>query len=324
MATELREEVSETDFRGTARRSKRARRAGKKKTLVIKDPTEDTVDMIYEIFQYALLVQVEALIRTRSFPTELKESVMYLWLLYSNKTQLRRKKSKGTTNRNISLNPDMLQPRVIESMHTFKNSYFLVLIYLACRELQLPVFSGDILRMAARGDIPYMSCYSHLPPLLEKKMKLNTLYFVLVKKPILPTWSEFMKAVSTFVTFFNFEYELNFPPLNTPLLIFELVKRLDLPADFYVFAVAIQDIRKWGLEKRTRVEEMEVRLASNLAVALKIFTNAETFFTQGLLKNEVANRYPVIRNLFKAHFARTYSSNPDITKHLRADVISDV
>lgn len=108
--------------------------------------------------------------------------------------------------------------------------YSLVLCYLGCLLLRLPVFIRDLQKWANSGAIPYFFTAPDLP---EELVSRFDLYRSGIERKNIPNTSKMRKAARTFRTLFEKRFNVTIPPPNAPLVWFRTVKDLCLPPEFY-------------------------------------------------------------------------------------------
>ncbi|KAJ3212596.1 Protein ERGIC-53-like [Dinochytrium kinnereticum] len=76
--------------------------------------------------------------------------------------------------------------------------------------------------------------------------------------PSIPQLSAISTSVKTFMQFFQYEYELIFPPVNKALLAIEISRRLRLPLELHMFALILDDLRNRFSRKKEDLEDEEM------------------------------------------------------------------
>ncbi|KAI8833207.1 hypothetical protein BC829DRAFT_408014 [Chytridium lagenaria] len=290
-----------------------------KESLKRKQKHRVTSERAYEIFQYALRIKSRLFRESKKLPVDFETSVMNIWLLYCSRTSLKlQKERRKTTNRNIKqgISQWKVQPKNLEKMATLKSAYFLCFIYLGCRELRLPYFLSDIVRSAEIGEIPYLGCYKMLPKdLLPTNLDKISLNGTLGLQPVMPALKDLRDSVDLLQQFFRYEYDIDFPPENFPLLSIELTKRLYLPPELHVLSCAIYDLQNCLIRSRVDFENVELVLCASLGVALKLYCNTSRPFIQD--ETEPPNPSPKLVDVFKRHLESQVRESGLRSKYIR-------
>ncbi|CAP93511.1 Pc16g08410 [Penicillium rubens Wisconsin 54-1255] len=122
-------------------------------------------------------------------------------------------------------------PRLVDSV---------ALCYLAAFLMRLPVCVSDFHNMIMRQEIPYARVLAtiprdmrdRLPPELTAILEVNTI----------PNAERFHRGVLAIVLFYQRRFELDLPPLNTPMLLFRHIRRLALPIEIYDATRILQEL----------------------------------------------------------------------------------
>ncbi|CAG7977530.1 unnamed protein product [Penicillium nalgiovense] len=207
--------------------------------------------LFLQIYQLILWKQCHALVHEHGFPEELEIVVRDLWALRlqdfeSRITDPTEDDDDDTESELFSSQP----PETDESRDGFKpNSRYLewprlidsvALCYLAAFLMRLPVCVSDFHNMIIRQEIPYARVLAtiprdmrdRLPPELTAILEVNTI----------PNAERFHRGVLAIVLFYQRRFELDLPPLNTPMVLFRHIKRLALPIEIYDATRILQEL----------------------------------------------------------------------------------
>lgn len=114
----------------------------------------------------------------------------------------------------------------------------LALCYLACLSLSLPVRVGHIYNWAKNGQLLFLGALDEVPG--EMTLRLPGSYHrALTVKHTSFQGGELHQAVLELILEYHLNYDMVFPPLNTPLLLLHYLRELALPAEVYVHVRAM-------------------------------------------------------------------------------------
>lgn len=109
--------------------------------------------------------------------------------------------------------------------------YCLALCYLGCLTLSLPVRVGQVYNWAKDDRLLFLGAFDALP--LEMTARLPGSYHRALKvKNTSFRGGELHQAILELVLNYHLNYEIVFPPLNTPLLLLQFLRELGLPCKF--------------------------------------------------------------------------------------------
>lgn len=106
----------------------------------------------------------------------------------------------------------------------------LALCYLGCLSLSLPVRVGQIYEWARSDQLLFLGAFDDLPQEMTDRLPGSYQRALLVKKASLQG-GELHQAVLELVLEYHLNYEMVFPPVNVPLLVFHYVRELALPGE---------------------------------------------------------------------------------------------
>ena len=201
-------------------------------------------DLYLKSAQLILRHQVWFLIYKRGLPVELETVVHDLWSLrivqlekkigntqsYESQSQYQVYSSNDSdTEAEVeSLDPDSYEkmfkptPNLIDC---------LALCYLAVVTLRLPTTLGDFLRWIIDAQMPYKRAIKHLP--VTMRDRLAPTYHSLLDPNAVLSPERLHHYVLRNATILAKQYGVTWPKLNSPLLLFRLLKELALPLELY-------------------------------------------------------------------------------------------
>lgn len=104
----------------------------------------------------------------------------------------------------------------------------LALCYLGCLSLSLPVRVGQVYEWARSDQLPFLEAFDGIPKEMTDRLPGSYHRALLVKHKSFQG-GELHQAVLELVLEYHLNYEMAFPPLNTPLLLFHYLRELALP-----------------------------------------------------------------------------------------------
>ncbi|KUL88545.1 hypothetical protein ZTR_05370 [Talaromyces verruculosus] len=159
------------------------------------------------------------------------------------------------------------------------------LCYLACLLLRLPVSIGDIYKYAIRNEIPFVKALKSIPQ--EMKDRMSPQHTRDLSIQVMPSNEDIHETVNQLVAMYSREYNVVFPPLNMPLMLFQFIRQLALPLEIYPIVRRLQQLfkfrfkfsskKKWTLKAENYPE---AQLLGLIVVATKLifpFSNAKGF-----------------------------------------------
>ncbi|KAK2872060.1 hypothetical protein FQN49_002593 [Arthroderma sp. PD_2] len=157
-------------------------------------------------------------------------------------------------------------PRVIDS---------LALCYLGILLLRLPVSVGYMQKWITEDEIPFLRPVRFIPP--EMKERLPAIYHLALDIKNIPNGDQFHRAVADLVMLYYRDFSVEFPAVNSSLLLFSYVKQLAMPIELFS---AVKQLMKrvdftYTFPKDTtgkflRIYMPEVQLMSLVVVAAKL------------------------------------------------------
>ncbi|CDM26542.1 hypothetical protein DTO006G1_3297 [Penicillium roqueforti] len=216
--------------------------------------------LFLQTYQLILWKQCHALVHEHGFPEELELVVRDLWALRlqdfearitdstdgdDNDTESEVFSSQAAKDepRDMGFKPNsryLEWPRLIDSV---------ALCYLAAFLMRLPVCVSDFHGMIMRQEIPYVRVLATVPR--EMRDRLPPELTAILEVNSIPNAERFHRGVLAIVLFYQRRFELDLPPLNLPLVLFRLIKRLALPIEIYDTTMILQDLLGFTLQYPT-------------------------------------------------------------------------
>lgn len=151
----------------------------------------------------------------------------------------------------------------------------LALCYLGCLSMSLPVRVGQIYNWAKDDHLLFLGAFDALPAQMTARLP-GAYHRALKVKNTTFRGGELHEAALELVLDYHLNYEMAFPPLNTPLLLLQYLRELALPTEVYVHVRAM--LRLLGLQctfdmdrKRfKRLDHPDILLISCVVFATKL------------------------------------------------------
>ncbi|KFY01653.1 hypothetical protein O988_02618 [Pseudogymnoascus sp. VKM F-3808] len=237
--------ADEDDF-NTEGRKTRKRRKEVAETGIVYDGI-DAIKLYAQCWQVVLRKQAMWLISSRGMPPELETVIRDLWAV-----RIRSIRGVGEDERDVrdgsgfsstsegetegeddGIGIEMSRrhrkiarekglPKLIES---------LALCYMAMLLLRLPVSVGDLQKWAEQHEIPYFRVIQDIPA--DMRSHLPPKYYSALETRSSLRRGRLQQCIGELMLNFTTNFNILFPPLNTPLLIFRFVKELCLPLEIY-------------------------------------------------------------------------------------------
>ncbi|RFU35597.1 hypothetical protein B7463_g655, partial [Scytalidium lignicola] len=156
-------------------------------------------------------------------------------------------------------------PRLVET---------LALCYLGILLLRLPFTLGDILTWAKMQEMPYFRAIKEIPK--DMRLHLPSHYHASLEVHSTMKGEDLQTATLEVAQFFSYHFEMGFPPLNTPLLIFKYMRDLGLPVEIYGAVRRLAELLDFDFtypktHKRYRILDYpELQLMCLITVATKL------------------------------------------------------
>ncbi|KAL4929450.1 TFIIB-type zinc finger domain-containing protein [Aspergillus undulatus] len=236
-------------------------------------------------YQLILWIQCHALVNNRGFPPQLENIVRDLWAL--------RLETYAKTIADVEdedSQPEFFSSQPASAREDTETEAFtpgsklvkwprlvdtVALCYLGTLLMRLPVSVADFHRMILRNEIPYYRVFNHVPH--DMKDRLPQEYIALLETTRLLKAEDLHTAVFDLLLYYQRQFKMQFPPLNTPILLYRLIRRLALPVDIYPVTKRLQTLVGFTFEyptkivgKRKPLDKPELQLATLVVIATKL------------------------------------------------------
>ncbi|KAI8610759.1 hypothetical protein BC830DRAFT_1172467 [Chytriomyces sp. MP71] len=234
--------------------------------------------LLFEALQLSLKAQVLALINKRGFPPEIEHIVRDLWLAVVTRQGIveRASRSSATKNRQAQNQSTATQYTNKQPRILMTPNIQLLLIYLGCKHLRLPVMLCDVYRWAESGVIPFLNALDNLPSDFLQYVARHALAMKLFQKFSMPSLTHLQAELVTLTSVFK-TMDIQFPPMNRPLILLRLVKDFKIPLELYVATEYVWEALYRYLQQQHRQNfsiwlksKPEMVLMSCLIVAIRI------------------------------------------------------
>ncbi|KAJ2233477.1 hypothetical protein IWW45_004157 [Coemansia sp. RSA 485] len=147
--------------------------------------------------------------------------------------------------------------------------YLPAILYLSFAWLRLPLTHADLFRLLADERIPYASAYQRLPEEMTERMGKGFIGFINLK--FAPSIRRLRTITQGFELFFLKHHELRFSPVDTPVFLLHLIRRLDLSIGVYLMATRLLELV--DIKKRipnSHSKKLELSAMSAIIIVLKL------------------------------------------------------
>ncbi|KAH9204453.1 hypothetical protein DL95DRAFT_471482 [Leptodontidium sp. 2 PMI_412] len=284
----------EDDWNAQGKKSRRKREEKERVETILGG--SDAKELYLQCYQLILWKQCHWLVTTLGLPGELRVIVRDLWelrlrsfhisrdeksaygsgtgtMMFSSASEGDNTDTDGVTHRSIgsrrskkSAVTEEKLPRLIET---------LALCYLGTLLLKMPVTVEDFHRWALQDRITYNRAIKEVPKEMRSKLPAHFHAALEIKAPLDGT--RLHTTVVSLAEFFNLEFEMEFPRLNVPLLIFRYMTELCLPVELYPAIRRLEtllevDFSHHSHRKRTAepTPHPEIRLMGLIVIATKL------------------------------------------------------
>ncbi|CAN6611030.1 hypothetical protein TRVA0_004S03488 [Trichomonascus vanleenenianus] len=283
--------------------------------------------LFMQCFQYIVRSQLDWLISTKELRPELTKVVRGLFALYINETEFSNisygqqddselvSEPIGTFKDDDSDSPDSENGHTSNDESTDGESkassrpqivvdrahltHTILLCYLGCVMLRIPVYIYDFNRWIYRYEIPYMNVLSILPGSMTKR--LAGYYRAMLSPRSAPNLGALHDSLHRLVVLFKESHGLEFPtPMYEPL-IFKVTHDLLLPPEIYVATTKLIKTLDLSLgfpcdRRRLQREYIpEIRIVSLVVLATKLYYRLDMLATPDL-SSLSSKRINTIRN----------------------------
>ncbi|PVH85974.1 hypothetical protein DL98DRAFT_650478 [Cadophora sp. DSE1049] len=240
----------------------------------------DAKELYLQCYQLILWKQCHWLVSTLGLPEDLRIIIRDLWelrlrvlhfprdersgygsgtgtILFSSASEGNNTDTDGMTHRSMgsrrsrkSAVMEEKLPRLIETLS---------LCYLGTLLLRVPVGVGDFHKWAAQDRIVYNRAIREVPKEMRSKLPAHFHAALEIRAPL--DGAKLHSSIAQLAEFYNLEFDMEFPKLNVPLLVFRYMKELYLPIELY------PAIRRLGLLLQMDFAYPTVRKAGRQGVA---------------------------------------------------------
>ena len=236
-----------------------------------------------QAYQLVLWKQCHTLIHTLGLPCELEVVVKDLWSLRLNllKDRIDRGESDGETffsSQPIS-EEDTESEEIGKGKWTEKALPSLIetlgICYLAMIILRLPIGMGDLHKYAVREDMPYIRAVRFIPAEMKGRLPAEYLLALDTTSPLKAGYLR--KTIHNTCLLYHHHFQLDFPPLNMPLLLYKHIRGLALPIDAFQAVTKIAKILSMDFSfpkprRHQRISHLpEMALVSLLVIVIKLY-----------------------------------------------------
>ncbi|KAJ5824082.1 hypothetical protein N7447_006422 [Penicillium robsamsonii] len=233
---------------GKTHRLKRETREKASKTL----RGRPAYTLFLQIYQLILWKQCDVLVHEHGFPEELEVIVRDLWALRLQDFEM--KITEATEDDDDDTEAELFSSQPAGNDESdgigFKpNSRYLewprlidsvALCYLAAFLMRLPVCVADFHDMIMQQKIPYARVLANVPR--EMRDRLPPELTAILEVNTIPDAPRFHRSILAVVMFYQRRFEMELPPLNSPMVLFRFIKRLALPIEVYDATRILQDL----------------------------------------------------------------------------------
>ncbi|KAL4922758.1 hypothetical protein BDW62DRAFT_171701 [Aspergillus aurantiobrunneus] len=264
-------------------------------TSQVKKPAAERVQKKYrgrqayllylQIYQLILWKQCHALVNSRGFPSQLEHVIRDLWALrletYSRK--IAEVGDEDSQPEFFSSQPASAREDTETEMFTPGSKFVqwprlidtVALCYLGAILMRLPVSVAEFHQMTMRNEIPYYRVLTQIP--LDMRDRLPNEYAALLDTTTLLKAEDLHTAVFDLLILYQRKFKMQFPPLNTPVLLYRLLRRLALPVDIYPVTKRLQTLLGFTFKypttvvsRRKPLDEPELQLVTLIVIATKL------------------------------------------------------
>ncbi|CAJ0843922.1 14409_t:CDS:10, partial [Entrophospora sp. SA101] len=216
-----------------SRRQKKGKSSSSGGMKFARNDPKEKIKLILLAFQYSLRLQLDALINKMGFPPELEHVVRQLWTLYVNKHKA------IETIKNLSRN----------------NTY------------ELGNLSEE---WVLSKELPYLNIRKDLPDSIKLHLGLSRLK-TFEPSDLVPC-STLHKLEYSFTQVYKLHYGIIFPEINMPLILYQYIRDLVLPVEFYVITKELGQLLNINLypDQTFQSNRPVVILMALLVIVIKI------------------------------------------------------
>jgi len=240
----------EDDWNAQGKKSRKKREEKDRETRIFRG--REAVELYLQCYQLILWKQCFWLVNVKSFPSELETVVRDLWGLRMSELQRSRDEKSGygsgtetigfssiseedatntdgTDRKSLASGRRRRRATKSENLPTLIET--LALCYLGMLLMRLSTSLGEIYNWAARQEIIFLRAIKEVPK--EMRVHLPSHFYSALETRTLLQGADIHQAVSRLIEFYNSHFEMIFPPLNAPLVMFKHIRDLGLPLEIY-------------------------------------------------------------------------------------------
>ncbi|APA05763.1 hypothetical protein sscle_01g005330 [Sclerotinia sclerotiorum 1980 UF-70] len=255
--TQTQQDEDDWNQQGKKSRRKREEKEQVEKVFGGRDATQ----LYLQCYQLILWKQIHWLVSVKGFPAELETVVRDLWELRLRVLQGSRDVRSeygtefGSTTEGDDTDTDGTGYRSTTSTimsrkrasRVKKNLPKLIetlgFCYLGILLLRLPTSLGEIYKWATRDEIIYTRAVKEIPK--DMRTRLPGRYFRALEIHGILNGHRLHQTVFDMISFYNFNFEMVFPPINNKLLLHKHIRDLGLPVDIYTAVNHLTEILKY-------------------------------------------------------------------------------
>ncbi|CAD6443553.1 57851537-36f7-48e2-993b-0d246bfdb062-CDS [Sclerotinia trifoliorum] len=255
--TQTQQDEDDWNQQGKKSRRKREEKEQVEKVFGGRDATQ----LYLQCYQLILWKQIHWLVTMKGFPAELETVVRDLWELRlrvlqgSGDVRSEYGTEFGSTTEGDDTDTDGTGYRSTTSTimsrkrasRVKKNLPKLIetlgFCYLGILLLRLPTSLGEIYKWATRDEIIYTRAVKEIPK--DMRTRLPAHYFRALEIHGILSGHRLHQTVFDMISFYNFNFEMVFPPINNKLLLYKHIRDLGLPVDIYTAVNHLTEILKY-------------------------------------------------------------------------------
>ncbi|KAJ8071326.1 hypothetical protein OCU04_001660 [Sclerotinia nivalis] len=255
--TQTQQDEDDWNQQGKKSRKKREEKEQVEKVFGGRDATQ----LYLQCYQLILWKQIHWLVTVKGFPAELETVVRDLWELrlrvlqgsgdvrseygteFGSTTEGDDTDTDGTgyksttstiMSRKRASRVKKNLPKLIETLG---------FCYLGILLLRLPTSLGEIYKWVTRDEIIYTRAVKEIPK--DMRTRLPGHYFRALEIHGILNGHRLHQTVFDMISFYNFNFEMVFPPINNKLLLYKHIRDLGLPVDIYTAVNHLTEVLKY-------------------------------------------------------------------------------
>ncbi|TGO72654.1 hypothetical protein BELL_0431g00080 [Botrytis elliptica] len=253
----------------------------------------DATQLYLQCYQLILWKQTHWLVTVKGFPKELETIVRDLWELrlrvlqgsgderseygteFGSTTEGDETDTDGTGYRSTASTVMSRKRASRTKKHLPRLIETLGFCYLGILLLRLPTSLGEIYKWATRDEIIYTRAIKEIPK--DMRARLPGHYFRALEIHGILNGHRLHQTVLDMVSFFNFNFEMVFPPINHKLLLYKSIRDLGLPVDIYMAVNHLAEILEYNFSYPIHNKRLhgttgypEYQLTSLIVIATKL------------------------------------------------------